>query len=420
VRTALALLALAAPAAADPLDELGFGGAAAGLAGSNAATATGAAATHGSPAGAALADRPELLVGRHHAHDRLQLDGADADVLDARGTSLGLALPVVRGPDIRLAAALALYLPDQFLARIQLAPITEPRYVRFESAAHRAVVEPVLAIAFGRWAFGAGTTLLADARSRRLDLDVGVVSGAKQGAARVDVELPVRVAPLLGARCQLTDRLALAATVRGELSLDIDLDILATVDVPNVVTGDARIALRSVSYFTPLRAALAAAWQLRPDLALTADVAWERWSALGSGVPSLRVVLALDIQPPLVDPMQPAADFHDTVTPRLGAEWRASPRWRWRAGVAYLPSPVPAQTGLTSFADGARTLASAGAGWRIEPGAILAAPIDLDLGVAWQHVLHELVVKDAALQPGGAFSSGGDLLQASASATVRF
>jgi long-subunit fatty acid transport protein len=168
-----------------------------------------------------------------------------------------------------------------------------------------------------------------------------------------------------------------------------------------------------------MRATIGAAVHPRDDLVITADLTWERWSSLGSGAPDLSVLIALDITPPLVSSMQPPANFHDIVTPRAGAEWRTG-KLRLRAGAGYLPSPVPAQTGITSFADGARVLATAGAGIRIEPGAVLAQPIDLDLGIAWQHVAHELVHKDPMLQPGGAFSSGGDILQASASATVRF
>jgi long-subunit fatty acid transport protein len=291
--------------------------------------------------------------------------------------------------------------------------------VRFESAAHRVVVEPVLAVAIGSLAVGAGATLLADARSRDLTFDVGVVGGEKQGNARLDVSLPVRAAPLAGVRWRPLRSLALAATVRGELSLDLAIDIRANVNVPGVVTGDATVSLRSVSYFTPMRAAIAAAFQPREDLTLTADLSWERWSALGSGVPALRVLLDLDISPPLVSSMQPPARFTNTLTPRLGAEWQTGP-WRLRAGAGYLPSPVPPQTGITSFADGARSLASAGAGLRIPATAGWHQPIDLDVALAWQHVMHELVRKDPMLQPGGAFSSGGDIVQASVSTTVRF
>lgn len=419
MRRALALVALlAADAHADPLDELGFGAAATGMGNAAGATTVGAAAAHVNPAGVALGERPELLLGYQYAHDRLSIDGLDAGHADAHGTSIGIAIPLPIGA-YRAGAGVALYLPDQQLARIQLHPVTEPHYARLESAAQRLVVEPVASLARGRWAIGAGASILADARTRDLTFDVGVLGGSKRGDARVDLALPLRVAPVASVRFAATPALTLAASVRGELSLDLAFDIRANVNVPNVVTGDATVRLRSVSYFSPMRGALSAAYRVRPDLVVTADLAWERYSALGSGVPDLRVLLALDIEPPVISSMQPPARFRDIVTPRAGVEWQPG-TVRWRAGAGYLPSPVPPQTGVTSFADGARTLAAVGAGIVIEPNGVLTRALDLDVALAWTHVFHALVVKDPMLQPGGAFSSGGDLLQASASATVRF
>jgi long-subunit fatty acid transport protein len=418
VKALVATVLLARTAAADPLDDLGFGAAATGTANSRAAAATGADAAHVDPAGVALADRPEVLIGYQYAHEGLQIDGRGAGVDDAHGTSIGLAIPFFLG-GLRFGVGTALYLPDQALARLQLIPATEPQFVRFGSAAQRIVLEPVAAVAFGDFAIGAGASLLADAKSNQLTFDVGVVNQMKQGQANLDVALPVRAAPLVGVWWRPSKRVQLAATYRGQLSLDLALDIRANVSVPGVVTGDAIVSIRSASYFTPTKLDLAAAIEPRDDLILTADLAWERWSALASGVPALSVLLMLDISPPLVSSSAPPAEFHDIVTGRVGAEWRAG-IWRLRAGGAYLPSPVPAQTGLTSFADGARTLASLGAGVRLPSGGWLTRPIDLDLAIAWQHVMHDLVTKDEVLQPGAAFSSGGDILQAGASATVRF
>ncbi len=418
MKSLAAVVLLARVAAADPLDETAHGAAATGMANARTAVATGAEAAHDDPAGVALAPGPELVLGYQYTLHHLELDGHDAGVLDAHGTSIALAIPHDLG-DVRVAAGVALYLPDQFLARIQTTPISEPHFTRFETQSQRIVVEPVAAIAFGDFALGAGASVLADARGKQVQFDVGVIGGDKQGAARLDVSLPVRVAPLASARWKPSRYFELAAMFRGELSLDIALDIRANVQVPGVVTGDAIVSLRSVSYFTPMRATIGAAVHPAEDLTLTADATWERWSALGSGVPDLRVLLALDIMPPVVSSMQPPAKFTDIITPRLGAEWVTAPL-RFRAGAAYLPSPVPAQTGITSFADGARTLVTLGAGYRLPPGAVLTEPIDFDLALGWQHVEHQLVRKDPALQPGGAFSSGGDILQASASTTVRF
>jgi long-subunit fatty acid transport protein len=416
--SAAAIMCSSAAAHADPLDEIGFGAAASAMANSRAAMATGAEAAHVNPAGIARIARPELLVGWQYSHERLSINGHDAGVLDAHGTSIGVAVPFAVG-DVRIATGLALYLPDQFLARLQLTPVSEPHFVRFEQAAQRIVVEPVAAVAVGNFAIGGGASLLADARSKDLTFDVGVVGGEKQGRASVDLALPIRAAPLVGVWWRPAPIIDLAATFRGELSLDLALDITANVSVPSVVTGDVKVLLRSVNYYTPMRAAFAAAIHPSDDFAITGELAWERWSALGSGVADLRVLVALDLAPPLVSTTQPPANFKNIFTGRLGAEWTTG-ALRLRAGGAYLPSPVPAQTGLTSFADGARTLATLGAGIRIPPGDVLLQPIDIDIGFGWQHIKHDLIRKDMAMVPGGAFSSGGDVFQGNITSTVRF
>ncbi|HEY4240066.1 MAG TPA: hypothetical protein VGM88_09635 [Kofleriaceae bacterium] len=412
------LVGLAGTAAADPLDEVGLGAADAGMGGARMPFAIGADAAHADPAAVAIAARPEILVGWQDTAMQLSLDGHDAGATDAHGAALGVALPfTIAG--LHLGVGAATYLPDQYLARLQLVPIGEPSFLRFQSQAQRLVVEPTVSLAIGDWAFGAGASFLSDARSRQVQFDVGVVGGTKQGNAALDVVLPLRAAPLASVRWRPARWLTVVGAFRGQLSLDLAFDIRANVNVPGVVTGDAIVSLRSVSYFTPLRATLGVAVQPREDLVITGEVSYERWSALGSGAPDLRVLLGLDIAPPLVDGTVPPARFHDLVTPRVGAEWQLG-RWFARAGAGYLPSPVPAQTGITSYADGARTLATLGGGVRLPAPGALRWPIDLDLAVAWEHVAAAVVHKDAAIAPGGDYSSGGDLAQVSVSAKVRF
>src|SRR5262249_1076031 len=153
-----------------------------------------------------------------------------------------------------------------------------------------------------------------------------------------------------------------AAAYRGELSLDLRLDILANVQVAGVVTGDALVSIRAANYFTPARATAGVAIDVADDLTVAADVAWQRGSAFGTGLPRLPVLVA---GAPRVATDTPPARFHDPIDTRLGAEYhRHGERtdWALRAGYAYLPSPVPPQTGLTSFADGDRQMFTLGAG----------------------------------------------------------
>ena len=421
-RALLAVAAVAAApttAAADPLDESGLGEAAAAMANARTAIATGPEAAHTNPAGVARIGSAEALIGYQYADNHLDLDGRDSGVTATRGTAMGLAAPLGTVRGVQLALGTAFYLPDQYLARLQLFPTNEPEYVRLGAAQQRIVVDTVAAARWKDLAIGAGVSMLTNAKSRDLTFDVGVKSGEKVGAAHLDIDLPTRMAPLVGVSWKPNRYAELGAMFRGKLELDLAIDIVANVDVPNVVSGDAKIALRTVTNFTPMRAAIGGALHPVEGLTLSADVAYDRWSALGSGIPDLQVLVELSLAPPLIASTAPAAHFKDTITSRLGAEWLVA-GMRVRGGVAYLPSPVPKQTGLTSFADGNRVLATLGAGVRVPARWLVAQPIDLDFGLGYQHVMRQIVEKDPAIDPGGSFSSGGNIYSMGASATVRF
>lgn len=417
------LLVVTAPASAGPLDDFGMGGRTAAMAGAGVATVRGAEAAHHNPAGVAFAEHPSVLLGYGFGAMRLNISGRDAQVLNARGTTLGVALPLKVG-QLTLTPGLALYLPDQFIARIQLIPPTEPHFIRLDNDPHRLVVEPVLGVRIGEHlSLGAGVSLLGDARGNGITFNVGVVSEEKVGEAALDASLPPRAAPLLGAMVD-TPRVKAGLVYRGELSLDLALDIIANVDVAGVVTGDALVTIRANNYFTPQRVVGGVAVDVLPDLTLTGELAWENWSAFPSGLADLKVLVALDITPPLVQTDLPPANFEDIVIGRVGAEYkvrRGKTEWSGRAGYAFLPSPVPEQVGLTSFADNDRDILTAGVGLRIDAlRPYLTRPVELSVALQWHHLRKRLTVKDASSFPGEAFSSSGNIFHLGTSMTMSF
>jgi hypothetical protein len=142
-------------------------------------------------------------------------------------------------------------------------------------------------------------------------------------------------------------------------------------------------------------------------------------------VPDLRVLVALGVAPPLVEAQFPADHFHDTWTPRLGAELRRRVgervRLAARAGYAYAPTPIPEQVGLTSFADPPRHLVSVGGGVEVAGlGRVLARPWSVDVALQWHELEGHATRKDAAFSPGAGFTSGGRIVHLSAMLTGRF
>ena len=422
---ALALLVVLAPVApgvvqASPLDLFGLGPRGEAMS-AVVADVRGAEAVHANPAGVALADRAEGLSAYSYHHFALELDGRDAQVLDAHGVTLGLAIPLWRAPVIALGVAL--HLPDDFLARIQLIPASEPHFVLLDNP-HRIEVDPVLAFRPTPWlAIGAGAHILADAIGG-ITFNVGVVGGEQVGESAIDLVMPTRAAPVGGVIVTPIPRLRIGASARGALDLRLGLDIVANVDAA-AVSGDAVISVRSSSYYTPAKVAAGIAYDVTPDLTVAADAAWNAWSHLRGGLPDVRVLVELGITPPLVSALFPPDNFADTVSFRAGAEWRHDVRGgcqtlALRAGYGFEPSPVPAQTGLPSLADNDRHIASLGAGWTTGAGRFLRGPVTFEAALSGHFLRGRDTVKNQALFPGRGFSSGGTIIGGTVSAKVQF
>jgi long-subunit fatty acid transport protein len=412
---AVAALVLApAIARANAPDTFGFTPRIAGLAGAGTAEARGAAAAFHNPAGVALSDDIEALVAYSYAGMALQIDGRDANVTSPRGTSLGLSLPAHLGP-FTAAFGVAVYLPDQFIARIQLVPATEPHFALLDNNLQHVVVQPVVALRFGRaFSIGAGASILADAAGNGVTFDVGINNGNKVGQAAIDLALPVRAAPVVGITIMPKPWLRVAAAYRGELDLKLTLDILAHVDLPGSISGDALISLIALNFYTPHTVTGAVAVDLGA-LTLTAQLDWLKWSSFTQSLPSLDVTIGLGISPPLVAPQFPTVRFDDQYIPRLAAELRRAVGAHLdvsaRVGYAFMPSPVRPQTGLTSFADNDRHVIALGVGFALRDLlSFLPKPLRLDVALQVQQLQPRATAKDPNVTSSPGFTSSGTIV----------
>ncbi|MCU1280642.1 MAG: hypothetical protein JWM53_4188, partial [bacterium] len=395
-----------------------------GLAGAGTAEARGQAAAYHNPAGVALTDDVEVALAYSYAGMALSIDGRDANVTTPRGTSVGLALPARFGP-VTAAFGLAVYLPDQFIARIHLVPATEPHFALLDNNLQHVVAQPVVAFRFGdKLAIGGGASILADAAGNGITFDVGVTAGDKVGQAALDVALPIRAAPVVGVTFLPRPWLRLAGAYRGELDLKLALDILAHVDLPGAINGDTLISLVALNFYTPHTLTGAVAVDLGA-LTVTAELDWLKWSDFDRALPDLRVKVGLAIAPPLVAPASAMPRFDDQFIARLGAEVRrtlsAHVDVAARLGYAFIPSPVQPQTGLTSFADNDRHVIAIGAGLSLrELIRVLPKPLSLDLALQVHQLEPRATAKDPARTASPGFTSSGTIVHLTAGVEARF
>src|SRR5262249_53201873 len=165
--------------------------------------------------------------------------------------------------------------------------------------------------------------------------------------------------------------LEVGASYRGSFVLQIDQAFaihgdLGSADSP--IVQDASFSLRSMSLdlFQPLELTAGFAAHLRPDLLVSGDVTYASWSDYEN--PSALITIAYDFKHLTrfvkigdAPPLEPA-HFHDTVIPRLGVEWQATPRLAVRGGYSFEPTPAPEQRGPTHFLDNHKHTPFAGPG----------------------------------------------------------
>jgi long-subunit fatty acid transport protein len=426
MKRALTLLMMLAPALAyaNAPDSFGFGPRIAGLAGAGTAEARGQAAAFHNPAGVALSNDIEAAIAYSYAGMALKIDGRDAGVTTPRGTSLGLSLPARLGP-VTAAFGIAVYLPDQFIARIHLVPAAEPHFALLDNNLQHVVVQPVVALRLGkRFSIGGGASVLADTTGNGITFDVGVSSGDKVGQAAIDVKLPVRAAPVVGLTILPKPWLRLALAYRGELDLKLSLGILAHVDLPGAISGDTLISLVALNFYSPHTITSAVAVDLGA-LTLTAQLDWLKWSDFNRALPDLNVSIGLAIAPPLVAPALTMPRFDDQYIVRLGAELRrtlsANLDVAARLGYAFIPSPVPPQTGLTSFADNDRHVIAIGAGLSLKDLiTILPKPLSLDIALQVHQLEPRATAKDPHVTASPGFTSSGTIVLVTAGVEARF
>ncbi|MBI2892893.1 MAG: outer membrane protein transport protein [Deltaproteobacteria bacterium] len=426
---AILVLGLAAPAGADPIDLLGFGARLPALGNAGVASGDVPSSAFSNPAACARSERLQLALGYSYSAIALRRNGRDQGLPDAHGTSGGACVPIPF-PFVRLAFSTAAYIPDQWFARIALQPASQPRFVLWDNRPHRVAFNPTLALRLGRMlAVGGGLTMLADGAGNGIAFRVGIKSGQVIAESALDVELPTRAAPVLAVLFTPRDDVRIGARYSGQLSLDLRLDVLAQVDVPGTpIGGDTLISVRGIDLYTPEQVAGGISIGPLAGWTATTEVVWSNWSRLGQVASDVALLVEIGITPSLIQALFPTPGWHDTFSPRLGVQKSLPVASRatveLRAGYRFEPSPVPDQTGVTSFADGDRHVFGVGSGLRIAGlsagGAAAPGAWTLDAGLAWHHLVPRATRKVEPAGPGGDFTTDGEVLSASVMTGVEF
>lgn len=313
-----------------------------------------------------------------------------------------------------------IHLPDRGIAALTFRPASEPQLVRFGPDLERATFDLALGVRLGPVWIGGGATIAVGVAGGGATFRLGSEAGAAYAVGQVDLTLPYRAAPVLGAKVDLGP-VSLALTGRGGLGIDLTLPSSVRIDLGGFpLDGSTDVFVLGVAGYDPTRVTLGVTVTPVPRLVLAAAFEYAAWGAAPSPAADVDLRVALGTIPGdrVVDFGPPR--FRDTLAPRVGVEGvvhgpagdpYALGRLALRAGWHASPSPVPPQRGFASYADADRHAFTFGS------AVGLGAPLGVHLAASAAGQVHVLVdrtfVKDDPALPNARYDVSGTVGRAS-------
>ncbi|MBK8256372.1 MAG: hypothetical protein IPK82_27345 [Polyangiaceae bacterium] len=359
----------------------------------------------------------------------LRINDRDAGV--APVTGLDLATQVGKKLSHKWWAGLGLsfHRPDLQLARISFRPATEPQFVLYEAAQQRTALNVIAALRYGPLSIGGGASFALGVGGPGVDIGVGQNANGPRADGALDINLGYKLAPLVGVTARM-GRLQLGASFRGEVAVDLSLKTVVQVNLTgNPLNGTTTVIVEGASGYEPARVDLGARVLVARGLRAYAAVEYSAFSAAPPPVADVTMDVNLTTRPSQKDGHFVEPRFRDTLSPKLGVEWKvpalpppatffgdvppAVDPWKFalRAGYAFNPSPVPPQTGFTSYADGGRHMVGVGAAYHF--GDVLGVDLTLSFAAQFHELEGRTEKKKSAALPFAAYHSEGEIVRGS-------
>ena len=363
-----------APSHASPLELFGFGARSPGLAGGGVADANDYSSVYTNPAGLARVRHKGLAIGTAATRFRLSVNNRRQDIDNGTALIFGGAVPIPLGGALseRVVLGLGFHIPNQALVRVDRPLVGEPTFVLLDNRADALAAQVALGVRVtDRLSVGAGVLILAALAGKI------TVTNDAAGAfvSQSDQRLETDVAPIVGARYELSTDLALGLAARGPSRSDYDIEV--ETDLTSIPLDLPELAVAGNAQYDPGMVSVGAAFAPNSQLILFADLEYRRWSAFPRPTEN----------PVVGGPPTPEPGFSDTVVPRLAVEASRSigpVTLRPRLGYAFFLSPAPQASGEATLLDNHRHLLAAGLGLSVNVGAV---PMRFDIWTQL-HLLH--------------------------------
>ncbi len=334
MRMTLSLLVVAlipSIAHATPPDVFGYGARTQALGMTGVAYADDYEAVYANPAGLGAQRQMGLALGLQGATFELELDGEQFPLDGHQGSTIGFHLPLPFGGPLEdvITVGAGFFTPSNTVLRTdiifpelpQMAVIarTQSVVLQLGLGLNLDKLVPGLRVGFG-------VSGLANIGGRLLVS----VNEAQQFVSQTETQLLASFNPLLGMQLDIGENWTLGLVWRDKVRSDIDLNVEVTglggLTLP-VIT------ITAIPQFDPHVVALEGVWK-NEHWMLALNLTYRRWSAWPGVVGKTTADSFLPPHP----------DFRDTVSPRLGIEYRATRRRTTaslRLGYAYEMTPAP-------------------------------------------------------------------------------
>jgi hypothetical protein len=334
------------------------------------------------------------------------------------GLQLGISVPLGGVFENKLGLAVVLFHPLLRVTRVESIDPSVPYFYRFQSLPNKLILSGAIAGKPWPWLrLGVGTQVLAELGGR---ITAGVSLSEHRVLSRtVDIDINAVAAPTAGMNIGPFHGLSLGLTWRGPLELRYRIPM--TVDVQEI--GILNFLADGVSLYTPGQIALGLAWQSAPgkDMGWSVElgVTWEQWSK----APPAGALFELHLDDShLAAEDKPAEEFvsstltpipleaQDTLTPRVGLEYRPHTNWAFRTGYFWRPTPLPLPVYEANTLDAPAHVVSLGVGYMFkDPTEIRKGPLVVDLSIQGTFLHNRTVTKVAGYAPEGVYRGSGTL-----------
>lgn len=358
---------------ANPLDQFGAGSEHIAMGGTGTATAGSYEAAYYNPAALGLMEhlesglgvsvyRPWLTAKFNRYDDSTQTTApVSARRFDRAQIYLegGAALPIPLGKNIGRHLFLGLYLqsPADALYEVEALPVTEPVFPLYESRNRRLALSAAVS---GRWEwlmFGVGMSLLPTV-SGGVKVDLGSADPQNYLGVNVGYSLSANVGLLFEPIKGLTLGFSWRGANHASIELPVDASVSSTIS-PIYMTVSA------VAFWTPHEFSFGAGWKA-DNYSVAADLVYYMFSDFRLASPEVTVYSDEERVNETSSSEIPDAGLRDSVTVRLGGEYRPHKAVGLRAGFSWAQSPLSIQSGDTNLVGGDQFSGSFGIGFDAE------------------------------------------------------